>query len=178
MNFVAATVLRGRGRGGLVCYSQWTRPSDAGPDGSPPLVVPKRWSLRDCLPEFVLLESRTYKVVFVERSDGVDKPTEVSADATPLAHFGMFTVSTDKQARMIELARRYAPNSLTTPGLTAIDFHRSLDGTRVVNFGLWTTFDSFDSLLDKDGFENEAPYWTGVADFQPDFFDIATVEAA
>jgi hypothetical protein len=87
----------------------------------------------------------------------------------------MFTVTADGQENMIDLARRHAPDSFATPGLAAIDFHYSLDGTRVLNLGAWTTFESFGALLGQPGFQDENPYWAGAATFRPDFFDIVAV---
>lgn len=168
--FVAAVLLRGRERGGITCYSQWRPPVD----GSAPGAVPGSWSLEAILPAFTMLDSRTYAVEF---SDSADPPTRVSLDGTPFVHFGIFGVVPENQDRLLELARENAPRSLeVTPGLISINFHRSVDGSQVINLGTWSTFDHMNQLLQQPGFRDDSLYWSGVAEFQPDFFDVVAVE--
>ncbi len=170
--FVAAVLLRGRERGGITSYSQWKQPVD----GSAPATVPGAWSLEATLPTFTMLDSRTYTVEF---TDSANPPTLVSLDQTPLAHFGIFSLAGENQDRLLDLARENAPRSLqVTPGLISINFHRSVDGTQVINLGTWNTFDHINALLQQPGFRDNSPYWSGVADFQPDFFDVVLVEAS
>ncbi len=169
--FVAAVLLRGRGGGGIVAYSQWKRPVD----GSLPVSVPGAWSLEAALPGFTMLDSRAYTVEF---TDSADLAAELSLDRTPFAHFGIFGVARENQDRLLDLARENAPRSLQhAPGLISINFHRSTDGSQVINLGTWNTFDHIDQLLQQPGFKEDSLYWDGVADFQPDFFDVVLVEA-
>jgi hypothetical protein len=73
------------------------------------------------------------------------------------------------------LAGSGAPASLATPGLRAVDFHRSHDGQRLINFGTWSTFDQFHVLLDQPGFTKGKKYWDGLATFENDYFDVIDV---
>lgn len=167
---VAAVLLRGRDHGGISSYSQWRQPAD---DSAPAAVV-GAWSLAATLPMFTMLDSRTYTVEF---TDSAHAPTQLSRDQTPFAHFGIFGVGHENQDRLLDLARENAPRSLqVAPGLIAINFHRSVDGLQVINLGLWNTFDNFNVLTQQPGFSDDSLYWGGVADFQPDFFDVVLVE--
>ncbi|WP_236795642.1 hypothetical protein [Amycolatopsis sp. GM8] len=56
-----------------------------------------------------------------------------------------------------------ADASLATPGLRTINFHRSHDRERMINFGMWSSFAS-----------NEK-YRSGLATFQNDYFDLVDV---
>lgn len=104
-------------------------------------------------------------------------PNLLAVERTPCAHFGMFTLTIENQNRMVDLARAFAPKSLSTPGLMAINFHRSLDGRKVINFGQWAFVDiDFNQLNQQPGFRDEDLYWKGVAEAEPDFFDIVAVE--
>lgn len=114
-------------------------------------------------------------MAFTQRRDSADIPVNVELPGTPLVHSGMFTVDADGQEKMLDLARRHAPSSFATPGLSAIDLHCSLDGARVLTLGVWSSFDSFGTLLRQPGFRDENPYWTGAAAFEPDFFDVVAV---
>jgi hypothetical protein len=145
-------------------------------DGSAPATVPGAWSLEATLPAFTMLDSRTYAVEF---TDSADPPTLLSLDQTPFAHFGIFSVAIENQDRLLDLARENAPRSLqVTPGLISINFHRSVDGNQVINLGTWNTFDHINTLLQQPGFSKDSLYWSGVADFQPDFFDVVFVKAS
>lgn len=162
--FIAALLLAGLD-GEFVVYSQWRAA------GEPPEEVPAGWSLAGELDGFEPVDRRTYTVDFSAPGD----LTRLSAQDTPLAHFGVFAVAARDQERMLELARRHAPDSLGTPGLLAINFHRSLDGGQVINLGAWKTFEGFGDLLGRQGFQDEAVYWQGVAEFRPHFFAVVAV---
>jgi heme-degrading monooxygenase HmoA len=167
--FVAALVLNGQ-HGEVAVYSQW----DA--DGKTPLAVLPKWSVAPALvgSRARLVDARTYKVDF----SAPDESTQFTTATTAHAHFGVFTMEPDAQEHLLELARSNAPSSIGTPGLIAINFHRSLDGGQVVNLGAWTDFEGFAKLLARPGFMDGAPYWEGVAGFQNIFFDVAAVIAA
>jgi hypothetical protein len=170
--FVGAILLRGRVRGGISCYTQWKQAADA----SAPTAPTASRSLAAALPNFKLLDSRTYTVEFTAQAESVTPPTRVLMTQTPNAHFGIFSVTHENQDRMLNLAREYGPKSFVTPGLLAINFHRSIDGVQVINLGVWTSFDDFNSLTQQPGFRDDNLYWQGVADFQFDFFDVVAVE--
>lgn len=170
--FVGAILLRSREHGGISCYAQWKRAAD----GSAPATLTASQSLAAALPNFKLLDSRTYTVEFTDQAESVVPPTRILMKQTPHAHFGIFSVTRENQDRMLDLAREYSPKSFATPGLLAIDFHRSIDGLQVINLGIWITFDEFNSLVQQPGFRDGDLYWEGVADFQFDFFDVVDVQ--
>ncbi|MFD9699944.1 hypothetical protein [Lentzea sp. NPDC059081] len=159
--FVAALLLAGLD-GEFVVYSQWRAEA--------PEEVPDEWSVGR-LEGFEPVDRRAYAVDFSAPGD----LSRVSVRDTPLAHFGVFSVAAADQERMLELARKHAPDSIGTPGLVSINFHRSLDGGQVVNLGTWDSFESFGELLGRPGFRDEAVYWQGVAEFRPHFFAVVAV---
>ncbi|MBC8082174.1 MAG: hypothetical protein H7Z21_03115 [Hymenobacter sp.] len=174
--FVGVVLLRSRDKdhGGLAAYSQWQRAVSGSVPGAP---LPFH-SMGAALPGFASLDARTYTVDFSDQAQGVAPPTRVSLRGSPQAHFGIFSLTAENQGEMLKRAREHAPKSLTTPdlGILSINFHRSIDGLQVVNLGTWTTLDHFDALTKQPGFQDDNLYWTGVADFQYDFFDVVAVE--
>ncbi|OWY66084.1 hypothetical protein B7486_38535 [cyanobacterium TDX16] len=50
-----------------------------------------------------------------------------------------------------------------SPGLISATFHRSLDGTRVFNYGQWESQEAFEAILKQPGFNPDEPYWAGIA---------------
>jgi hypothetical protein len=164
--FVAAVVLNGQ-HGELAVYSQW-KTQDRAFDSA--------WSVAPALAgsRAKLVDARTFEVDFSAPGEF----SQFSLATTPHAHFGLFTMAPEAQAQLLELARTHAPTSIGTPGLTAINFHRSLDGGEVINFGAWTDFEGFAALLSRPGFMDGAPYWDGVASFRNIFFDVSAVVTA
>ena len=170
-DFAGSLLLRSRDHNRLTVYSQWRRRPNPVPAEPPPA-----WSIaapaRAAEPNTRVLDARTYHVEF---TDGAHPPTTLSTGSTPFVHFGIFSVAAGQQDALLDLAREYAPASLVTPGIVAVNFHRSLDGRQVVNLGPWTSFDAFTKLFDISGFKDESVYWEGVAQFQPDYFDLVDV---
>jgi heme-degrading monooxygenase HmoA len=118
------------------------------------------------------LDWRTYDLMW---RDGHEAPTTVSLSHTPLVHFGLFTVLDGQADALLEKIESSAPASLATPGLRTVNFHRSHDCERMVNFGTWSSFEQFQTLLSQPGFAAGEKYWSGLATFQNDYFDVVDV---
>ncbi|HEY4452911.1 MAG TPA: antibiotic biosynthesis monooxygenase [Pseudonocardiaceae bacterium] len=118
------------------------------------------------------LDWRTYHLAW---RAGNEASTVVSPDPASLVHFGLFTVPDGKADALLDKVEACAQASLATPGLRTINFHRSRDGERVVNFGTWSTFEHFQTLLSQPGFADNEKYWSGLATFQNDYFDVVDV---
>ena len=182
-DFVGAALLRCHNRGGLSCYAQWKRPSDGSSPNTPDAPIASQ-TLAVALEMFRTttyrrMDSRTYTLDFSKSADGVALPSVMSLAKTPGAHFGVFSVTLETQNHLLDLARGYGPKSLVTPGLTSINFHRSLDGKRVINLGLWANFDNWEDLNKLSDFKGDDMYWEhDVDDWQPDLFKVVAVEVA
>lgn len=175
--FVGAVLLKSRISGNVSVYGQWRRPEEN--RGAAPPAPPAEQSLAAALAEFPTQLSKTISVEFSDFSPTVAPPTLISTDRTPAGHFGIFEVIVEQQNHMVDLARANAPKSLLTPGILAINFHRSLDGKHVVNFGQWSYIETdFNKLTQQPGFRDEDRYWQDVTPGIPDFFDIVAVETA
>ncbi|GAA3602840.1 hypothetical protein GCM10022223_18260 [Kineosporia mesophila] len=165
--FVSATLLQGQG-GEIALYSQWNTTDPAVTQVRP------EWSLRTAFTDandIQLVDARTFSVDFVAPG----QQTLFSRTATPHAHFGVFTMPPHAQDELLEAARVSAPRSIGTPGLEAINFHRSLDGSEVINFGAWTTFAHFRELFQRPGFSADEKWYQGLASFRNYFFAVLAV---
>ncbi|WP_290051884.1 hypothetical protein [Amycolatopsis solani] len=168
--FRGAVVLASRDHNRITVYSRFdsgigtaTRPAPRVLTTDNALEVPAR-----------TLDWRTYDLMW---RDGNEVPTVVSPQSTPVVHFGLFTVLDDQADTLLDRVAASAPASLVTPGLRTVNFHRSHDGQRLINFGTWSSFDQFHVLLDQPGFTNGKKYWDGLATFQNDYFDVVDLVA-
>jgi hypothetical protein len=75
----------------------------------------------------------------------------------------------DRQARWVdEVVAALDAEPEPTPGLIAAHFHRSVDGTKVVNYAEWTSEQAHHDALDQgpDGLsQTERPEWRRVVEF-------------
>ncbi|MGH9397975.1 MAG: antibiotic biosynthesis monooxygenase family protein [Terriglobia bacterium] len=60
----------------------------------------------------------------------------------------VFTVDREKQQSLIELLVKTTEEVMRyQPGFVSANIHRSLDGTRVVNYAQWRSRDEFEAML-------------------------------
>jgi heme-degrading monooxygenase HmoA len=72
----------------------------------------------------------------------------IRADAPVVTLVNVFTVDPEKQQRLIELWQRATDELIRhLPGFVSANIHRSLDGTKVVNYAQWESADAFNSFL-------------------------------
>ncbi len=125
------------------------------------------------LSQFQLLDSHIYEVV-------ISKPDHAALKITKgdRIHFAEFHVKPENQQRLIELERENVAIALKHPDLISANFHRSLDGTRTVNYGQWRTLENFDALLKKPEFEPVQEYWKGLAENEFHLYEVVYTEPA
>lgn len=82
----------------------------------------------------------------------------------PITHLAEFRMIPTNQPEMIRRASAEIERAMKhSPGLISATFHRSLDGTRMFNYGQWQSQEAFESILKQPGFNPEQPYWQGLA---------------
>lgn len=123
------------------------------------------------LAQFQLLDSHIYEVV-------ISKPDDAKLNITKgdLIHFAEFRVQPENQQRLIDLERENVAIALEHPDLISANFHRSLDGTRTVNYGQWRSLDRFDALLKEPKYEPVRKYWQGLAENEFHLYEVVFTE--
>ena len=72
----------------------------------------------------------------------------VRADAPVVTLINVFTVAPENQQRLVELWQRATDDVMRhLPGFVSADVHRSLDGTKVVNYAQWTSREGLNAML-------------------------------
>ena len=118
--------------------------------------------------EFDTPDSHVYEIVASESKVGTPeiKPREY------VVHFAEFSMQPENQPKMVELAKEHLKPAMEQPGLISATFHRSLDGTRVINYGQWTNQEAIAELVKKPGFSKDQPYWEGIADNEYHLYEV------
>ncbi|MEL7077220.1 MAG: antibiotic biosynthesis monooxygenase family protein [Cyanobacteria bacterium J06582_2] len=118
--------------------------------------------------EFDTPDSHIYEIVASESKVGTPQITA----GEYITHFAEFSMSESDQPRMIELAKEHLKPAMEQSGLVSATFHRSLDGTRVINYGQWENQEAIAELTKKTGFSSDKPYWEGIADNEYHLYEV------
>jgi heme-degrading monooxygenase HmoA len=72
----------------------------------------------------------------------------ITAQAPVVTLINVFAVDPKEQQHLVELWQRAADELMRhLPGFVSASIHRSLDGTKVVNYAQWRSEESFRSML-------------------------------
>ena len=118
--------------------------------------------------EFDTPDSHVYEIVTSESKVG----TPEIKIGEHVVHFAEFSMQPENQPKMVELAQEHVKPAMEQPGLISATFHRSLDGTRVINYGQWENQEAIEELVKKPGFSKAAPYWKGIADNEYHLYEV------
>jgi quinol monooxygenase YgiN len=116
-------------------------------------------------------DSHVYEIIASESKIGTPKIIE----GEYFIHFAEFSMQPENQPKMVELAKEHLKPAMEQPGLISATFHRSLDGTRVINYGQWENQKAIAELVQKPGFSKAAPYWEGIADNEYHLYQVVKV---
>jgi heme-degrading monooxygenase HmoA len=85
-------------------------------------------------------------------------------NAERITHLAEFRMMPSNQPEMIKRTTTELDRAMSnSPGLISATFHRSLDGTRMFNYGQWESQEAFEAILKQAGFNPDKPYWEGLA---------------
>lgn len=81
-----------------------------------------------------------------------------------ITHLAEFRMVPSNQPEMVKRTTAELDRAMSnSPGLISATFHRSLDGTRMFNYGQWESKEAFEAILKQPGFNPDKPYWEGLA---------------
>ncbi len=119
---------------------------------------------------FDLLDSHIYEVAISQPDDA-----DLTIKPGRLLHIGEFRMSPENQPHLVALEAKIPAISLQHPDLLCVNFHRSLDCTRTMNYGFWSTLERFELLLKEDRFAPVRDYWRGLAENEFHVYEVASV---
>lgn len=96
-----------------------------------------------------------------------------------ITHLAEFRMMPKNQPEMVIRTTAEVDRAMSnSPGLISATFHRSLDGTRLFNYGQWESKAAFEAILNQPGFNPDKPYWDGLARNEFHLYTVAHVESA
>ena len=99
--------------------------------------------------------------------------------ASVLTLVNVFTVAPENQGRLVEgLARATEEVIRQQPGFISANFHRSLDGTRVVNYAQWESREALETMLGRPEVQAHLQEAQAIATFQPIICEVVSVHHA
>lgn len=163
--FVSANLHRSLDGAKVANYAQWTDQESLQAFRNLPETATLVEQLQDMVED---MDSHQYEIVASESKVG---PPEIKADGY-FVHFAEFRMPADNQPRMVELAKEHVGPAMSLPGLVSANFHRSLDGVRVINYGQWENQEAIQALTQRPGFGKEDGYWTGLAENEFHLYEV------
>ena len=94
-----------------------------------------------------------------------------------ITHLAEFRMMPSNQPEMVKLTTAELDRAMSNAaGLMSATFHRSLDGTRMFNYGQWESKEAFEAILKQPGFNPDKPYWEGLARNEFHLYSVVHVE--
>jgi len=160
--FVSANIHKSIDGVKVANYAQWKTKQDFENFINNAQVQEKAAKIRELNPD-----SHIYEVVISDSKSGIPE-----IDKQYIYHFAEFRMQPENQPRMIELAKENVVKAMELPGLVSANFHRSIDGTRVINYGQWSDKEAIENLKKQPGFGSESPYWEGIAENEHHLYEL------
>jgi quinol monooxygenase YgiN len=121
-------------------------------------------------PDALLLE--------VSASRSVSAEVEIVAGKC-ITHLAEFRMMPSNQPEMVKRTTAELDRAMSnSPGLISATFHRSLDGTRMFNYGQWESKEAFEAILKQPGFNPDKPYWEDLARNEFHLYNVVHVASA
>ncbi len=104
--------------------------------------------------------------------------TEISRDGDVVTLINVFTVMPENQQRLLDLlvgATGTVMNRL--PGFVSANLHKSLDGTRVVNYAQWRSREAFEAMLEDPEAMVHMKEAAKIAEkFEPHLYEVSFID--
>ena len=106
--------------------------------------------------------------------------TQISQNNDVVTLINVFTVEPENQQRLLDLlvgATESVMNKL--PGFVSANLHKSLDGTRVVNYAQWRSREAFEAMLDNPKAAVHMKEAEKIAEkFEPHLYEVSFIDEA
>lgn len=106
--------------------------------------------------------------------------TKISPGNEVVTLINVFTVEPQDQERLVKVLVEATEEVMNRqPGFVSANIHRSLDGTRVVNYAQWESQEAFEAMLEDPEANLHMQEAARIASkFEPHLYEVSFVEEA
>jgi len=105
--------------------------------------------------------------------------TEIRTGRSLVTLINVFTVESAKQQRLVDVLVEATEQVMNVqPGFISANIHRSLDGTRVVNYAQWRSHEEFERMLQNPDAIPHMREAASLASFEPHLYEVVHVDEA
>ncbi len=102
--------------------------------------------------------------------------TEIATGTDTLTFINVFTVEPKNQEPLLELLIEATDQVISKmPGFISASFHKSVDGTRVVNYAQWKNREAFETLFTNPEAVRHMMNMRGLATTDKNFYEVVSV---
>ena len=103
--------------------------------------------------------------------------TTISTEQDVVTLVNVFTVRPEDQQRLVDVLAEAATIMKTIHGYVSSNLHKSLDGTKVVNYVQWRRREDFEAMLENPEAAPHMQEAAGIAEkYEPDLYEVAFVD--
>ena len=103
--------------------------------------------------------------------------TTISTEQDVVTLVNVFTVRPEDQQRLVDVLAEAAATMKTIHGYVSSNLHKSLDGTKVVNYVQWERVEDFEAMLGNPAARPHMDEAAGIAEgYEPDLYEVAFVD--
>ena len=97
----------------------------------------------------------------------------ISKDAKLVTLINIFTVDPDKQQQLLDMLGEATTKTMQhVPGFISANLHRSLDGTKVVNYAQWRSVEDFQAMMKNPAARPHMEAIAALAKFEPALYEV------
>jgi heme-degrading monooxygenase HmoA len=106
--------------------------------------------------------------------------TEISVHGDVVTLINVFTVALEDQDQLLEVLAEATESVMNRmPGFVSANLHKSLDGTKVVNYAQWRSKEDFEAMLQNPEAATHMGEAAGIAEkFEPHLYEVSFVDEA
>ena len=104
---------------------------------------------------------------------------EIAAGRNLLTFINVFMVDPKDQERLLDLLVQATDKVICKlPGFVSASFHKSVDGSRIVNYAQWESREAFDAMFENPEVLEHFQAMRGIATGDRNFYDVVSVHTA
>ena len=103
----------------------------------------------------------------------------INPGTSPITLINVFSVEPGKQDELAQVLSEATEMAMKhMPGFVSANIHKSLDGTRVVNYAQWRSKEDFEAMLENPEAAPHMKAAGAIAKFEPHLYAVAAVHTA